>query len=117
MTTAAQQSTLEWLANGETGLSSETMAFWLGFGIKKKDSGHPHDPDDFDRCLRLLKKVPSFRLQLHRMAKLSKAWRKLVARWDEIERQHIEEVGLGWTKGRSAPLTYTLMKTVLDGEF
>lgn len=118
MTTEAQRKTLEWLANGSPGLSSKTMAFWLGFDVLvEKGRNYPHDPADFDRCLQLLNAVPEMRPHLHRMADLSPAWKKLVARWDEIERQHLAEVGLGWTKARSAPMTYDLMKAVLDGEF
>lgn len=112
-----QEAALEWLANGETGISSETMAFWLVFGVKKDESGHPHDPDDFDRCLQFLNQVPEMRSQLLKMVPLSSAWKKLVARWSEIEAMHLDEVGLGWTKSRSAPRTYELMTQVLDGEF
>lgn len=110
-----QPKVLEWLANGETGLSSETMAFWIGFGVLKKIGRHhhPHDPADFDRCLRLLDAVPEMRPHLAKMAYVSDAWKKLVERWHDIERQHLKEVGLGWTKALSAPKTYALMKSVL----
>lgn len=111
--TETQQAVIEWLANGHTGLSSETMAFWLTFQVKKDESSHPWDSADFDRCLRLLDKAPQLRLNLHRMSDLSPAWAKLVARWEDIERQHLDEVGLGWTKAKRAPLTCALMKAVL----
>src|SRR5690348_9189841 len=113
MTTPAQTRTLEWLANGETGMSSETMAFWLGFGVKPECISHPYDPDDLDRCLRLLFVVPEMRPHLQKMAELSEAWKRLIAHWDEIEQSHLDEVGLGWTKGRAAPKTYALMQEVL----
>lgn len=64
---ARQLKVVGWLANGETGTSSETMAFWLAFNIEKEDSGHPYDPADFDRCLRLLEAVPELRKQLPAM--------------------------------------------------
>lgn len=113
--TPAQQRIIEWLANGETGLSSEAIAFWLGFDVKPKDSwNYPHDPADLDRCLRLLDRVPEMRPHLPRMAKLGRGWAALVKRWDEIEASHVAEVGVGWTKARSAPLTYKLMRSILD---
>jgi hypothetical protein len=102
----------EWLANGEKGASSLTMAMYLGFGVMKDDACHPLDPADFDRCLRLLAAVPALREGLTRMADVSPEWAALVARWDEVERSHLGEVGLGWSKARSAPRTYELMKAI-----
>lgn len=115
--TPAQQKTIEWLAKGAVGLSSKQLAMWIAFD-QKTDTGfginHPHDPDDLDRCLKYLALVPEARPHLHRMAELSPAWAALVARWDEIEASHVAEVGLGWTKARSAPKTYALMRSILD---
>lgn len=111
--TPAQQKTIEWLANGEIGRSSATMAFWIAFDIKCRDQGYPLDPADFDRCLRLLEAVPEMRPHLHRMSQVSKPWAVLAARWDEIEACHLEEVGLGWSKAHSAPMTYKLMDSIL----
>ena len=115
--TPAQSAVMDWLANGSgVGLSSKCMAYWLAF--EKRSGGdwgpsQPHDPDDLDRCLRLLTLVPELRPHLYRMADLSPEWAALVARWDEIERSHLAEVGLGWSKARSAPRTYALMREVL----
>lgn len=41
-------------------------------------------------------------------------WAALIARWDEVEASHLEEVGLGWTKAWLAPKTYALMQEILD---
>jgi len=115
--TPAQLKTVEWLANGEVGLSSRQLAMWIAFD-QKTDRGfgidHPHDPDDLDRCLMYLERVPEARPHLYRMRELSPAWAALVDRWDEIEASHVDEVGLGWTKARSAPKTYALMRSILD---
>lgn len=113
--TPAQQMTLEWLANGPTGASSETMAFWLAFDVRKAEADHPWDPGDLNRCLQLLALVPDMRPHLPRMAELSPQWSRLVARWDELESTFIEEAGLGWTKRRKARKTYDLMKELLGG--
>lgn len=117
--TNLQQKILNWLANGETGLSSETLAFWAGFGIRKAGVSHPHDPADFNRCLKLLKVAPALRKQLPKMSALSPEWARLVARWSDIEAMLIEEVGVDWKKGGRVPATntYALMKEIIDGPF
>lgn len=113
-----QQSVLTWLANGETGISSETLAFWVAFAIKKHDRGHPRDPADFNRCLQLLRAAPALRQHLHKMSSVSPEWSRLVARWDEIERVFIEEVGVDWAKNKRTPAkkTYALMDSVIQGK-
>lgn len=111
-----EEQVLDWLANGEVGESSRCMAMWLAFGKLARDSfgGYPHDPDDMDRCLKLLHRAPGLRERLHKMAELNKGWEALVARWDEIEAMQMDEIGLGWTKARSAPRTYALMRHILE---
>lgn len=113
-TNLANMAIIEWLARGRTGTSSETMAFWLGFGVRRSGASHPHDPDDLDCCLHLLAAAPTLRERLPRMADISPQWAALVDAWDEIERSHLDEVGLGWTKARSAPKTYALMRAAID---
>jgi UTP:GlnB (protein PII) uridylyltransferase len=114
--TEMQRRTVWWLANGHVGMSSKTMALWLAFGEPTQDRSHPHDPDDLDRCLYLLKAVPQLRQVLPRMAEVSPVWAALVARWDDIERSFLDEVGLGWSHGHSAPKTYRLMREVIEGD-
>ena len=109
---SVQKSVIKWMATGETGVSSMAMAFWLGFQVMPSDRDPPHDPGDFDRCLQLLARVPGLRSRIGDMAKVSARWEKIVAAWDEIEKSHLDEVGLGWSKSRSAPKTYALMKKV-----
>lgn len=112
---ASAREVAKWMAHYPTGLSSMTMALFLAHGLVKEGGrNHPHDPDDLDRCLQLLAVAPSLRAELPQMAKLSPVWAALVARWAEIERRHLDEVGLGWTKARSAPQTYKLMREVID---
>lgn len=116
--TKTQTAIVEWLANGRTGLSSEAMAFYLGFGIIRKEDGrfHPHDPSDFNRCLGLLRAAPGLRKKLPEMAKLSKQWKRLVAAWEQIEAEFLREVGPDWSKNPSvgAIETNRLMKAVLE---
>lgn len=115
---ATQDAVLDWLSTGEVGISSKCMAMWLGFGKRTPGSAfgnHPHDPDDMDRCLQLLDRVPALRERLPKMAELSNTWAALIERWAEIEAMQLDEIGLGWTKARSAPKTYALMEQVIDG--
>lgn len=112
-----EQQVIDWLANGEVGVSSKCMAMWLAFGKRTSDAfgGYPHDPDDMDRCLKLLKRAPGLRERLPKMAELNKTWAALVARWDEIEAMQMQEIGLNWVKATKAPKTYALMSEVIDG--
>lgn len=101
-----------WLALGDSGLSSKAIAFKM-CGIDAGDSWdrkfHPSDPSDFGRCFRLLKLYPEWRNRLGEMATVSKCWRALVKRWDEIEALYLEEL-----PGKRAPKTYELMKSITD---
>lgn len=104
---------VNWLANGERGLSSNTIATklsgidcrWDGYG--KTFYSHPSDPADFKRCMKLLNQVPEFRTKLHEMKEVSDVWSKLVDNWDEFERLYYEECETG-----SCPKLYDRMKEI-----
>ena len=110
--TDTQKQVVNWLATGQVGLSSKCLAMWLAFG-ERAEPYAPADPDDLDRCLKLLKKAPGLRPLLPKMAEVSAEWAALVHRWEDVEASHLDEVGLGWTKARSAPKTYILMQGIL----
>ena len=112
-----QQQVIKWLCNGRVGMSSKCMAMWLAFGERAEGGFCPADPDDLDRCLKLLAAAPGLRPLIPKMAEVSPQWAALVPRWDEVEASHLEEVGLGWTKARSAPKTYDLMASILRPQF
>lgn len=109
-----QKSVINWIATGSVGVSSECMALWLAFGERSQTPFEPADPGDFDRCLRLLAAAPGLRERLPKMAEVSPRWAALMSRWDEVEASHLAEVGLGWTKARTAPKTYALMRSIFD---
>lgn len=113
------QAIIEWLANGETGMSSRNIAFYLGFGIIPKREAYfaPSDPSDLCRCLKLLEVAPELRKDLPKMAGLSKHWQRIVDRWEDVEKCFLEEVGHDWSKGKTAPKTFALMKEIYCGEF
>jgi hypothetical protein len=105
----------KWLASGELGISSNTIATRLS-GIdcmpKGWDRDHPHDPADFIRCQKLLDAVPEFRQRLCEMSGESPEWAGLVARWDEI--QGLIDVDLAMNLGH-APMAFSLMRDILEG--
>jgi hypothetical protein len=75
-----------WLMNGETGISSKTMVEVMtdrpclsGF---RRD--HPCDPDDFNRCYKLLEMIPELKPMLPKMRSASKAWSNLIDNWDKL---------------------------------
>ena len=102
----------KWLASGDTGSSSKTIALWLQFGERYAYASVPWDPSDLGRCLRMLKACPHLRQHLPRMAELGGLWPKFVERWNDMAASMEREVGIDWSKGRSAPETYQLMKAV-----
>ena len=105
---------LGWFARGHVGLSSKTMAFCAA-GIPFDDTDHPYDPSDFNRCLLAVSEIPCVRGAFPEIAKLSPQWRRLIARWDDIESSFVGEVGWNWEGGNRAPETYQLMQEVLGG--
>ena len=100
---------LEWLANGETGISSKCMAF-AALGIRAEYQYAPSDPSDFNRCLLLVERVPEIKKKFSEIAKISNEWNAVIENWDSIRQLFISEVGENWSTGESAPLTYQLMK-------
>ncbi len=100
----------EWFANGETGLSSKTLALWLSEQKRPKKGVHfPWDPSDFRRCMLLLDAVPELREKMHTLPQLSKEWAAFYEKWDELEKNLRHEVAVG----RTAPKTYGLIKEIL----
>lgn len=83
-----------WIRNGDTGTSSETIWSVLsGHPVRKTDI--PYDPDDFGRCYRLLRVMPSWRARLGEVADVHSAWRPLVDAWDELTALYEEELPSG----------------------
>ncbi|KKL12876.1 hypothetical protein LCGC14_2531340 [marine sediment metagenome] len=114
--TPIKDSILEWFANGRVGVSSKAMVCAV-IELPQDDkwgNDHPHDPDDFNRCLLLLAQVPEMRNHFNKIAEISEIWSKLINRWRDIERCFLDEVGLDWCKATNAPKTYDLMKTIIN---
>lgn len=110
---------LTWFATGRVGISSKAMACCAaGLGqdpMWSRNNNHPHDPDDFNRCLLLLEAVPEIRNHFGEIARLSEAWGRLIENWEQIETLFLEEAGLNWSKRIPASKTYDLMQEVIYG--
>lgn len=104
MTKSIREKILIWYITGERGFSSETMARAVS-EIGAKGGCHPLDPGDFNRCVKFLEAVPEARQHMHKIAKLSPIWDKLVSNWEELENTLKEELPTG-----KAPRLYKRMK-------
>ena len=71
-----------WLNSDDTGISS----MWMAAVLRSRTSpyGHPHDVDDFARCMRLLEAVPEYANRLDELRGQSKEWDALLDRWGAI---------------------------------
>lgn len=100
----------QWLLSDDTGLSSKAIvAAATGCeGIMH----YPSDPADIGRCFRLLNKIPIAH-GIAKMAEVCPVWKALWEHWSELYNLMDEEVGIGWTKGTSAPRTYHRMKELI----
>lgn len=106
---------MQWLANGQRGISSNTIFTTLtginALGDWHKD--HPYDPADLKRCRLLLEQCPQLKNSFYEMEKVSKEWAFLVAHWDELCKTMDEEYP-NWRNSKgSAPNTYRMMKEIL----
>jgi hypothetical protein len=100
-----------WLSNGETGLSSKTM--WRFFMNQPTfGNDHPHDPDDFKRCYKLLKAIPEWKNELHKLKSISKAWNNLVDNWDKLTTMYEQNVKENWKNYKKIGM-YEFMQTLI----
>lgn len=104
-----------WLANGERGVSSNTIFAHLT-GVNANDSwnGHPYDADDFRRCRLLLEQVPELDPLLPQMAEVSAQWKDLVYLWQDICGA-MDRESPGWreTLDSKTPATDKLIKRAI----
>lgn len=117
MSESIQERANRWVVAGDTGISSKAIwAHMMGVGHASCDRGHPSDPGDLGRCLRLLFIIPEWTGRIQEMKQYTPGWAGLVEQWATISALMAEEVGINWHKCRSAPRTYTAMKlAIADG--
>ncbi len=89
---------IDWLDNGQVGLSSATMCATFFPQLKQHhklkdlydyddllEVHYPYDNGDFGRCLKFIESVPEIKLRLVELKPLSQEWSNLVDNWTEIE--------------------------------
>lgn len=100
---------MRWILSGDTGTSSKAICAHMQ-GIKPERESYPSDPADLGRCLRLLEQIPEWKPRIKEMAVYGPGWAGQVERWEELAETMADEVGIDWSKGDSAPVTYEAMR-------
>lgn len=109
---------LKWLAGDDTGISSLALIAHMEHneGIAAMNGsfgmGHPRDPADLGRCIRLMDIESSYRDRILEMSFYSRQWARISVNWTELESLYREEAP---AHHGSAPRTYARMKELLDG--
>jgi hypothetical protein len=100
----------DWLKGTDTGVSSKTIYSVLsGINFYLRDTDVPHDPDDFGRCYRLLKRFPGWRERMGDVAEKFPAWKPFVREWGAMTDLYEQEFPTG-----QAPLLYAMMQKIAD---
>lgn len=102
----------KWFSGRDTGSSSKAIACHMAGGTC--DGSSPSDPADLGRCLRLLEIFPEWKPRIKEMMGYGGEWLGLAPHWDELEKSMADEVGIDWSKGQKAGLTYKLMRKYID---
>ena len=109
-----EEKAMWWIANGFVGMSSKTM--WNCFmNITKFPINHPHDPDDFSRCYKLLEAVPEWKEKsnMRKLKKLSEPWSNLVDNWDKLTEMYEKNVKENWENSKEIGM-YEFMQTLIQ---
>lgn len=99
-----------WRQTDDTAASSVYMANVMSGLSNTQAFAHPHDPDDFGRCYRLLRSVPEFADKLEALSTCPAPWPDLIVNWSELEGLYEEELANG-----RAPKLYSRMRSIIDG--
>ena len=120
--TSTERKIAEWLVAGETGSSSIAIAARF-LGVVPRHGwqcSHPSDPDDFKRCLKLIRAIPEIGGWLKEMREVSPYWKALIDNWQEVENSFMHEVP-EWLDGggmwKCAPETFKIMRRIFDAVF
>lgn len=105
-----EQRVIEWLLSDDTGDSSKSICRHMMLNEGCGPFSYPSDPADLGRCLRLLARIPEWEDRIGEMTQNGPGWAGQVAVWWELEKTMRDEVGIDWSKGQSAPITYAAMK-------
>lgn len=86
------ESAQEWLLTGDRGISSETIFGAITGLVINRRKYPPADPADFYRCYKLIKAVPEWKSELHKVAELSKPWKNVIDNWDKLSELLEEQI-------------------------
>lgn len=82
------ENAVRWLANGNRGISSNTLFEKItGMSCGRHDDhlDAPSDAWDLARCMRLVVVCPQFRPLIHRVRTVNRRWGIVVENWDILE--------------------------------
>jgi len=80
-----------WLQGQDTGISSKAIMEMM-LGAQPHWKTYPRDSWDFNRCVRLMEKIPAWRTRITEMSKVGYVWAALVENWNELEALYQAEV-------------------------
>ena len=104
---------LQWLAKGNVGVSSATMAS-IALGMKKNFYGSyfspPSDLSDLNRCMKLVQCIPEIKDSFSLIASECPRFAPVIHNWDELTRLLRKELK---RPDKRAPETYARMKELL----
>ena len=78
-----KEKVIEWLFNGEVGLSSKTIAASV-LRVYYNRAHIPYDKSDFSRCYKLVKFADIPKIELEILAKTYPEWKPIVENWDNL---------------------------------
>lgn len=109
LTPAQALRAIDWLANGDTCPASQTLVFWLAFGVRKEGVYHPRDVPSLRRCVVAIDRI-GLSDRVSGLASLSPEWRGLAAMWTALAQQLRDEAGEFWDQQDCAPKTHRMLR-------
>lgn len=111
------KTTNEWIINGDTGNSSESLLA-AGSGFEKKGvfGGYsvPSDPSDLNRCIIFADNFPTIACSaFEKYKELGGDLERFADSYQRLAVSFINEAGYNWSKAKKAPKTYKLMKELV----
>ena len=94
---------LHWFLNGETGLSSQTIARVLLDDTTEAELNYPHDGQDLRRCMLLLRTIPETLSVLDVLEQRNVHWQELIADWPLLTKSLAHELGPHLDKNSATP--------------
>lgn len=88
-----KQRALEWIVNGEVGISSKTM-FAALFGVPYDRADFPHDSDDFRRCYLFARTAKLTPKDFETICKIYPWWRNIYDIWYDMEAALVDHNGI-----------------------